>query len=208
MISYLRGRLMDLDKGQVTVLAGQVGYEVSIGQQAMPEVGSEVELFVHWHQKTESPVLFGFLESQNRTLFRTLLSIHGVGPRIALGLVSGLGIQALKTAIKEGDANTLASVPGLSKKRAVKILGELTEKLVDGDKDAATSNGSPSPISGAPKLGTPAAGSKAQLEGDDVGEALRGLGYSQAEIDGVQGHLPDASTELRLRAAIEHLGRG
>lgn len=199
---------MDLDEGLCTILAGQVGYEVQVGQQAMPNMGSEIELFVHWHQKTESPVLFGFLESQNRTFFRTLLTIHGVGPRIALGLVSGLGIQALLKAIKEGDAQTLASVPGLSKKRAEKILGELREKISDENEGGEDSASDKSPMSQAAHLPKAVPLHTQAVQADDVGEALRGLGYSQVEIDGLQGQLPEASTEIRLRAALEQLGAG
>ncbi len=133
MISRLRGTLLRRDPDRVEVMtAGGVGYEVAIPLsvfEKLPRLGDEVELLTEHVVREDDVMLFGFLEQGERELFGRLLGASGVGPRLALSLMSALAPRALARAIVDKDVATLVRVPGVGRKTAERIALELGDKL-------------------------------------------------------------------------------
>jgi holliday junction DNA helicase RuvA len=133
VITRLRGALLTRDTDRVELLTpGGVGYEVSIPLsvfEKLPKVGDEVELRTVQVFREDAVLLFGFLAELERTVFLRLLTASGVGPRLALALISVLGVERLVRAIRERDLATLSSVSGVGKKTAERIGLELSDKL-------------------------------------------------------------------------------
>jgi holliday junction DNA helicase RuvA len=133
MISRLKGTLLRRDTDSIEVMtAGGVGYEVEIPLsvfEKLPRSGQEVELLTHQVVREDDALLFGFLQPAERELFGKLLSASGVGPRLALALMSTLTPSALARAITDRDVATLVRVPGVGKKTAERIALELGDKL-------------------------------------------------------------------------------
>ena len=118
--------------GIVTVDVGGVGYEVAIPAQTysrLGEAGEDVSLHVYTHVRENMLALFGFHKRQDKELFQKFLDVSGVGPRMALGLLSGLDTSQLVTAIRTGDTKMLVRIPGVGKKTGQRIILELKEKL-------------------------------------------------------------------------------
>jgi len=135
LITRLRGSLLTRDTDRVELLTpGGVGYEVSIPLsvfERLPRVGEEVELRTVQVFREDAVLLFGFLSETERGVFLKLLSASGVGPRLALALLSVLGVERLVRAVRERDVATLSSVSGVGKKTAERIGLELSDKLDD-----------------------------------------------------------------------------
>ena len=133
MIGSLRGALADRpSSGEVIVDVGGVGYRVSVPTPVVAQLGatgSEVFLHVHTHVREDAIVLFGFAHADERRCFEALLGAHGVGPSLALGILSALSPAALSTAVLEDDVDTLCLVPGVGKKTAARLLLELKARL-------------------------------------------------------------------------------
>jgi holliday junction DNA helicase RuvA len=133
MISRLRGSLLRREPGMVELMtAGGVGYEVSIPLsvfEKLPRVGQDVELLTHQVVREDDVMLFGFLQPAERELFGRLLGASGVGPRLALALMSTLTPASLVRAITDKDVATLVRVPGVGRKTAERIALELGDKL-------------------------------------------------------------------------------
>ncbi len=140
MISLLRGKVAEKQAGKVTVDVGGVGYEVSIPVETysrLGELGGDVSLHVHTHVRENALSLYGFHKRRDKELFEKFIDVGGVGPRLALTLLSGLSTQVLVTAICAGDSKTLIRIPGVGKKTGQRIILELKDKLAafasDGD---------------------------------------------------------------------------
>lgn len=135
MISRVRGRLLRRDTDAVEVMtAGGVAYEIAIPIsvfEKLPRAGQEVELLTYHVVREDDQMLFGFLQEPERDLFGRLLGASGVGPRLALAMMSALSPPALVRAIAEKDVATLVQVPGVGKKTAERIALELADKLDD-----------------------------------------------------------------------------
>src|SRR5947199_10777909 len=132
MISYLRGALLEKHPNQVIVDVQGVGYELTIPVttcSALPEAGSEVRLRVHTHVREDAISLFGFSTPAEKALFEKLISVSGIGPKLAVTVLSGLAASDLVAAIRAGDLQTLVRVPGIGKKTAERIVLELKDKL-------------------------------------------------------------------------------
>src|SRR5437868_10924557 len=132
MIAFLRGTLLEKHPNQAVVDTGGVGYDVQIPVStfsALPEVGSEVKLRIHTHVREDALSLFGFATADEKTIFEKLISISGIGPKLAITVLSGLGTADLITAIRTGAVQTLVRIPGVGKKTAERIVLELKEKL-------------------------------------------------------------------------------
>lgn len=164
MIAHLRGILFSKSPGQAVVEAGGVGYDVTISVPtftALPREGVEVAFYIHTHVREDSLALFGFLERDEKRLFERLITVSGVGPKLAVTILSGLNPERTVTAIRAQDHATLTRIPGVGKKLAERLVVELKEKLED------------FAVAPAPALAAvPAAA--------DVLSALENLGYARA----------------------------
>ncbi len=132
MIAYLRGELAEKDISRVVVECGGVGYEVAIPLSTfdrLPAEGEQVKLYTHHDVREDAQLLFGFSSSQERDMFELITSVSGVGPKLALAILSGLTVGALELAISQGDAKRLASVKGIGKKTAERLVIELRGKI-------------------------------------------------------------------------------
>src|SRR6202047_4389671 len=163
MIGQLRGRLTDKRPNQVLVDVGGVGYIVQVPLStfaALGELHTEVTLLIHTHVREDALSLYGFLSSREKHFFEMLLSASGVGPSLALKILSGMSVEELVPAIRGSDLARLTRIPGVGRKTAERMVVELKDKL-----DAVTA-----------EWERPAAASPAGIEADVI-SALVNLGY-------------------------------
>ena len=134
MIAYLRGKLAQKDPSRVVVDVNGVGYEVFIPLTtftALPDTGGEVSIDVHTHVREDIIALYGFSTPRERLIFEKLMTISGIGPKLAVTILSGGSVQDLVAAIKRSDLARLTAIPGVGKKTAERIVLELKDKLQD-----------------------------------------------------------------------------
>jgi Holliday junction DNA helicase RuvA len=132
MIAFLRGTILEKHPNQVIVDVGGVGYDVTIPVStfpALPAVGSEVRLRIHTHVREDAIALYGFLTEDEKALFEKLIGISGIGPNLAVKVLSGLPTADLVGAIRQGLVEHLVRIPGVGKKTAERIVLELRDKL-------------------------------------------------------------------------------
>src|ERR1700757_1042312 len=132
MIGQLRGRLADKRPNQVLVDVGGVGYLVQVPLSTFASLGelhTEVTLLIHTHVREDALALYGFLSSREKHFFEMLLSASGVGPSLALKILSGMSVDELLPAIREGDLAKLVRIPGVGRKTAERMVVELKDKL-------------------------------------------------------------------------------
>ena len=194
MIGFLRGKLAAKHPPQLLVDVGGVGYEVEAPMSTfygLPGVGSEVHLFTHLVVREDAHVLFGFGTERERSLFRELIKVSGVGPRIALAILSGVTVDEFHRSIEAQDVATLVRVPGIGRKTAERLVIEMRDRL-KGLAGPAFVPGSPPPSSGP---------GSAQAE---AFAALVSLGYKPPEVTRLMQKV-DASvttTEELIRHAL------
>ena len=134
MIAHLRGKLIFKQPGQAIVEAGGVGYDVAISVPtftALPSVGAEAALHIHTQVSDSQIALFGFLDSDEKRLFERLITVSGVGPKLAIKILSGLNSERVIQAIRGQDHAQLTHIPGVGKKLAERLVVELKDKLDD-----------------------------------------------------------------------------
>lgn len=132
MIAYVKGILAEKDISQVVVECGGVGYEISIPVSTfdrLPAEGEEVKLYTHHAVREDAQLLFGFATRPERDMFDLVTTVSGVGPKLALAVLSGLTVGDLQLAVSQGDSKRLASVKGIGKKTAERIVVELRDKI-------------------------------------------------------------------------------
>lgn len=133
MITFLNGKLVEILPTQVTVDVHGVGYEVLIplsSYDKLPQPGADVRLLTHLAIREDAHVLYGFMTTQERELFRLLInSVSGIGPKIALNILSGMNVVAFKGAVANGDVKALSQINGVGKKTAERIVVELRDKV-------------------------------------------------------------------------------
>jgi holliday junction DNA helicase RuvA len=196
MIAHLRGRLLSKSPNQAIVECGGVGYDVTISVatfSALVPEGAEVGLYIHTHVREDQLALFGFADRQEKRLFEKLLTISGIGPKLAITVLSGIDSGRLVSAIRAGDHATLTRIPGIGKKTAERVVLELKDKL----DDLATA--------------IPTGGGGVQVHGaagDDALSALVNLGYprpvAQKAIETAVAKSPEAGKDFEtlFRAAL------
>jgi Holliday junction DNA helicase RuvA len=196
MIGSLRGVVLDRDAaGELLVEVGGVGYRVSVPAGTMAVIdapGAPVFLHVHTHVREDAITLYGFASGDERRCFEALLGAHGVGPALALAILSSLSPPSLRRAVATDDVDALTVVPGVGKKTAARLLLDLKNRLElpDGEVDLvlASVNGN---------------GHSPRAE---VRAALAGLGYGADEVRDATRELPDDGTvEDLLRTALQQL---
>jgi Holliday junction DNA helicase RuvA len=192
MIGRLSGLLLQKKPPQILLEVQGVGYEVDVPMSTfydLPAPGQPVTLFTHLVVREDAHLLFGFLTESERTLFRQLLKISGVGPRLALSVLSGLSVNDLADAVTRQDSARLTRIPGVGKKTAERLLLELKEKLAP-------------PAGAAPVAGVGVSGTH------EISHALAGLGYNDREATWAIKQLPAAlSLEEGIRQALKLLSR-
>ena len=133
MIALLRGTLIEKHPNQAIVDAGGVGYDLTIPVStytSLPETGTEVRLRVHTHVREDAIALFGFNSADEKTLFEKLIGVSGIGPKLAVTILSGLAAPDLIAAIRNGALEQLVRIPGIGKKTAERMILELRDKLL------------------------------------------------------------------------------
>ena len=190
MIGRLTGLIAEKTPPQVLVDVNGVGYEIDVPMSSffnLPAIGERVSLLTHFVVREDAQVLFGFLTHEERSTFRQLVKISGVGPRTALSILSGLSVAELAQAVSLQQSGRLVKVPGIGKKTAERLLLELKGKL-------------------GPDLALPAtAGSAAQA---DIVQALVALGYSEREAAAALKALPaDSGVSEGIKLALKALAR-
>jgi Holliday junction DNA helicase RuvA len=134
MIAHLRGKLIQKEPGQAIVECAGVGYDVVISVPtftALPSVGAETSLHIHTQVSEDQIALFGFLDPQEKRLFERLITVSGVGPKLAIKILSGLSAERTVQAIRAQDHAQLTRIPGVGKKLAERLVVELKDKLED-----------------------------------------------------------------------------
>ncbi len=134
MIAHLRGRLLAKYPQQAIIEAAGVGYDVVISATtfgALPPEGTEVSLFIHTHVREDTLALYGFLDRGEKRVFERLITVSGVGPKLAVTIQSGLSTERLVAAIRGHDHATLSQIPGIGKRLAERLVVDLKDKLED-----------------------------------------------------------------------------
>jgi Holliday junction DNA helicase RuvA len=132
MIAYLRGALLEKHPNQVIVDVHGVGYDVTIPvstYSSLPEKGAEVHLHIHTHVREDALSLFGFVTAGDKALFEKLITVSGIGPKLAVTALGGLAAPELAAAIRNGAIEQLVRIPGVGKKTAERMVLELRDKL-------------------------------------------------------------------------------
>ena len=198
MIGSLRGELLDRTDAELLIEVAGLGYRVQVTPAVVDQVGSigsEVFLFIHHHQREDAGTLFGFGSLDERRVFETLISTHGVGPSMGLAILSVHSPLGLRQVLATDDIDGLCMVPGVGKKTAARLLIELKTRLKVPEGVASTSAGA--------GAGSGFAGNSAR---GDVRDALLGLGYGPEEVARVLSELPEATdTSDLLRQALQRL---
>jgi Holliday junction DNA helicase RuvA len=182
LISRIQGILVEKEFPQVIVSCQGVGYEIDVPMSTfypLPRTGEEVTLLTHLVVREDAHLLYGFLTGPERAAFRQLLKISGVGPKVALSVLSGLSVDDLASAVASGDAARLTKIPGIGKKTAERLVLELRDKL--------------------PKTLAVARPEGAGAAGGDVVSALLALGYNEREA---QAAVKQLAADLPLADAI------
>ncbi|MEM9161758.1 MAG: Holliday junction branch migration protein RuvA [Cyanobacteria bacterium P01_F01_bin.4] len=208
MIGYLKGTLADIQKlsnGRVIVTLDvhQVGYEMQITARQMsqlPPVGEPVQIFTHFQNRDDQPVLFGFSSRAERDVFRLATSVSGIGPQMGMALLDTLSLNDFIQAVVSGNARVLSRTPGVGAKTAERVILELKTKLSEWRQQAGL-------------ITAPASGPASVVQ-EDVEMTLLALGYSNREItqalDAVGRDTTlskSADTEEWIREAIAWLSR-
>ena len=191
MIGKLSGTLSEKNPPQVLVDCNGVGYEVDVPMSTfynLPAVGEKVSLLTHFVVREDAQILYGFGSSEERTAFRQLIKISGVGPRMALGVLSGMSVAELSQAITLQEAGRLVKIPGIGKKTAERLLLELKGKM------GADLGPSSAPVGGSTQ--------------NDILQALVALGYSDKEAALSLKALPaDVGVSEGIKFALKALAR-
>ena len=192
MIGFIRGKLVVKTPPHLTVDVGGVGYDIEAPMSTfytLPALGSEVRLLTHLVVREDAHILYGFGTQEERTLFRNLLKVSQIGPKIALSILSGVSVEGFATLVKLQDSAALTRIPGVGRKTAERVLMEMKDRL-DALNEAT--------VSGAVPM-TPAS-----TEGE-AWTALVALGYKPAEVTAMLKPLAGsgATTEELIRRALQ-----
>jgi holliday junction DNA helicase RuvA len=193
MIAHLRGKLLAKHPNQAIVETGGVGYDVNISVPTfseLPGVGSEVALHVHTHVREDAIALYGFLRSAEKQLFEKLITVSGIGPKLAITMLSGMPADDMVGAIRGNDVARLTRIPGIGKKTAERMVLELRDKLPAEGKGAVPMPPALSPVE------------------EDVLSALMNLGYQRSAAErALAGIAKGGSFEAMFRGALAALAK-
>lgn len=200
MIGCLIGEVLALEAPTVLLNVNGVGYEIDTPLTTFCQLkkGQNITLWTHLAVREDAQLLYGFLEAQEKTIFRTLLKVNGVGPKMALGILSTLSVELLIHTVEHEDINTLIKVPGVGKKTAERLMIELRDRFKAMSNEVSSSNSTVTQIQ--------FTGNSAVAEAE---AALQSLGYKPAEaqklINAVKADFTEASDIIR--AALKSMNR-
>jgi Holliday junction DNA helicase RuvA len=202
MLQYIKGTLADMEENSVIIDHQGIGFEVHISGQTMeylPEIGAEIKMYVYFQVKEDGYALYGFLTKDDLRVFKLLISVNGVGPKGALGILSVLTPDDLRFAVIADDAKAIAKAPGIGPKTAQRVVLELKDKLKLEDAfenhEGLTKN--------------PALQLEKGVRSDAI-QALTALGYSASEATQVLSDIPitaESEVEDILKLALKNLSR-
>ena len=188
MIAHLRGKLIARHPNQVIVDAMGVGYDVTISVPTfseLPPAGGEVSLHIHTHVREDQIALYGFLRPEEKHLFEKLISVSGIGPKLAITILSGMPTNEMTSAIRGNDVARLTKIPGIGRKTAERMVLELRDKLPPAGTDQVQVVTSLSPVQ------------------EDVLSALMNLGYQRASAEKALSTVEkNGSFDAMFRAAL------
>jgi Holliday junction DNA helicase RuvA len=192
MIASLSGKVESLGSDWAIINVGGIGFQVYMPTSTLSTlgaIGEEVKLHTYLHLREDNATLYGFTSAEELGLFQTLIGVSGLGPKLAVAMLSAMSVEKVVMAIATGSAELLAEVPGIGKKMASRLILELKEKI------------------GAGWITTPAA--QLAQENTEVISALTALGYSVAEANRAVATLPpssDLSLEEKIKLALQYFG--
>lgn len=180
MIGRIRGTLVEKYPPEVLIDVAGVGYEIQMPMTSLfqlPETGKEVVVFTHFVVREDAQLLFGFADKQERALFRELIKANGVGPKMALTIMSGMSAAQFVQVVNQGDVASLVKLPGVGKKTAERLLVEMKDRLksIFGDVDSISTP--------AIKLAAPIHASAPATDKDEALSALLALGYRPQQAE-------------------------
>lgn len=204
MISFIKGTVADIEEDKIIVECNNIGYNIFVPSSLIGKIcrtGTEVKLYTYMSVREDALTLFGFLTKEELHLFKRMISVSGIGPKGALGILSTLSVDNLKLAILSEDAKAIAKSPGIGAKTASKLILELKDKI---STDEVFSGYSDNGMEESPALG------EASIQKDAV-DALVSLGYSSSEalsavrkVCGKNKNLEDVSAVIKL--ALKEIG--
>jgi Holliday junction DNA helicase RuvA len=201
MIAFLRGRILEKQPNRIIVDVQGVGYDVAVPLSTfyrLGDAGTEIALHVHTHVREDALALYGFATSLEQLIFERLIGISGIGPKVALAVLSGIEPPDLVRAIQSNDAPRLTSIPGVGKKTAERILLELRDRL-------------PVAVLAPVEEGGQPAGAEAEDVRRDLLSALFNLGYhrllAEKAVDAALKRVESPTFEEALRQALRELAR-
>jgi Holliday junction DNA helicase RuvA len=194
LIGFLRGRLAGKHPPALVIDVGGVGYELEAHMSSfyqLPEVGAEVQLYTHLVVREDAHLLYGFASEGERRLFRDLLRVSGVGPKIGLALLSGMNVEAFLLCIESQDVEALVRVPGIGRKTAERLVVEMRDRI--------------RALEEAPAAAARAAGASAAGPAAEAFAAMVALGYRPVEVTRLlkQVDAQDLATEDIIREALK-----
>ena len=196
MIAHLRGKLLAKHPNQAIVETGGVGYDVTISVPTfsdLPAIGDEVKLHIHTHVREDLIALYGFLRLAEKRLFEKLITVSGIGPKLAVTILSGMAADEMISAIRGNDVNRLTRIPGIGKKTAERMVLELRDKLAPEGVAESAVMPAMSPVE------------------EDVLSALMNLGYQRAAAEralaSVEKNGKSSSFEIMFRQTLAVLSK-
>jgi Holliday junction DNA helicase RuvA len=210
MIDYIRGTVAHIEEEWIVVDVAGVGYRVfTPNPYAFAASGEPVTVYTHHHVREDAALLFGFATREEQRLFRALLEVSGIGPKVALGVLAGAKPEAIAAAIRHENVAFLTKLPGIGRKTAQRMILDLKDKLAPGSGFAPASGMDAYTAEPVPSGGEPGAGTA----WPEAREALAALGYTAAEIDrvwqSIGGSLTGEETaDALVKRALTLLFRG
>lgn len=205
MIGRIRGLLVEKTPGHALVECSGLGYEIDIPYTTffhLPEAGQEVTLHTHFAVREDAQSLYGFAARLDRNLFRLLIKVNGVGPKLAIGILSGLDAQQFIRCVEARDANALVKLPGVGKKTAERLLIEMTDRI--GQLEGQFLPFAPGSAAGSDTTSAVPVGPDPREEAE---AALIALGYKPQEAAKAISKVaePDMSSEALIRLALRNM---
>jgi Holliday junction DNA helicase RuvA len=193
MIAHLRGKLLAKHPNQAVVETGGVGYDVIISVPTfsdLPGIGGDVALHIHTHVREDAIALYGFMRSAEKILFEKLITVSGIGPKLAITILSGMAADEMVNAIRGNDIARLTRIPGIGKKTAERMVLELRDKLPVEKHGEIAASLAPNPVE------------------EDVLSALVNLGYQRAAAEKAMSSIPKSGQfDNMFRQALTALSK-
>lgn len=204
MIAFVRGTVVDMTESTVILETGNIGYEIYMPSNVLGRevrMGQELKIYTYFHVKEDLMQLFGFLVKDDLEMFKLLLTVNGIGPKGAMGVLAGITADELRFAVLADDVKTISKAPGIGKKTAQKLILELKDKLrLEDAFEMKLAHEQAAAVSG--PTGTVTEGKKEAVE------ALVALGYSNTEalkaVRAVTG-VDESDVEAILKAALKNM---